>query len=132
MPSSPIVRARLLGAVVVVVAFAAGVMTGMAINRRPPPGLTVRVTATATDRMPRELEQLGLTSAQTSEIRTILLRGRDRVLEVVRDFDPRMKAATDSTNMEIEAVLTPAQRASLAEYRRAHPQFVDTEIIKKR
>jgi hypothetical protein len=29
-------------------------------------------------------------------------------------------------------VLTPAQRASLATYRREHPPVVDEEVIKKR
>jgi hypothetical protein len=41
-----------------------------------------------------------------------------------------MKAAMDSTNAEIDAVLTAAQRASLAAFRRDHPPFVDTKIIK--
>ena len=130
MTMSPIVRARLLGSLVVALAFAAGVMTGFAVERRPRAGLSVIVTATATDRMPRELEQLDLTDAQEVQIRSILARGRDRVLGVVRDFQPRMGAAMDSTNAEIDAVLTPAQRASLAEYRRAHPPVLDQKVIR--
>jgi hypothetical protein len=90
----------------------------------------VTLTATTTDQLPRELERLALTNGQEREIRTILTRGRDRVLAVVRDFDPRMRAAIDSTNAEIDAVLTAAQRASLASYRRDHPPFVDEKIIK--
>ena len=132
MTVSPIVRARILGSLVVVIAFVAGVMTGLAIERRPRNGLNVTVTATTTNRMPRELEQLDLTDAQRGELRTILVRGRDRVLGVVHDFEPRMKVAMDSTNAEIDAVLTPAQRASLASYRRAHPPFMDQKIIKGR
>jgi hypothetical protein len=54
------------------------------------------------------------------------------VLAVVHDFDPRMKAAVDSTDREIDAVLTEVQRASLAAYRREHPPFLDQRIIKKR
>ena len=130
MTMSPIVRARLLGSLVVALSFAAGVMTGFAVERRPRAGLSVIVTATATDRMPRELEQLDLTDAQEVQIRSILARGRDRVLGVVRDFQPRMGAAMDSTNAEIDAVLTPAQRASLAEYRRAHPPVLDQKVIR--
>ena len=130
MTMSPIVRARLLGSLVVALAFAAGVMTGFAVERRPRAGLSVTVTATTTDRMPRELEQLGLTDAQEVQIRGILVRGRDRVLGVVRDFQPRMREAMDSTNAEIDAVLTPTQRASLAEYRRAHPPLLDRKVIR--
>ena len=130
MTMSPIVRVRLLGALVVVLAFAAGVMTGVAVEQRPRPGLSVTVTATATNQMPRELEQLDLTDAQKGQIRLILVRGRDRVLGVVRDFQPRMRMASDSTNAEIDAILTPKQRASLAEYRRAHPPIVDQKVIR--
>jgi hypothetical protein len=128
---SAIVRARLLGSLVVMLAFVAGVVTGIAVERRPPAGLNVTVTATATNAMPRELERLNLTAAQQREIRTILVRGRDRVLTVVRDFDPRMAAAVDSTNREIDAILTEVQRASLAEYRREHPPLVNQRIIKR-
>jgi hypothetical protein len=132
MTMSPIVRARLLGSLLVLVAFVAGVVVGMAVERRPRPGLNVVVTATTTDAIPRELEQLGLTDVQKGQVRTILTRGRDRVLAVVHDFDPRMKAAIDSTDTEIDALLTPAQRASLAAYRKAHPPMVNERVIKHR
>jgi hypothetical protein len=132
MTMSAIVRARVLGSLVVVLAFVAGIATGVAVERRPRPGLSVMVTATASNALPRELERLNLTSAQQSEIRTILVRGRDRVLAVVRDFDPRMAAAVDSTNREIDAILTEAQRTSLAEYRREHPPMVNQRIMKTR
>src|SRR5690349_15015315 len=101
MTMSPIVRARLLGSLVVVLAFVAGVMTGVAIERRPRAGLNVIVTATATDRLPRELEVLELSDAQQGQVRSILVRGRDRVLGVLHDFEPRMQTAMDSTNAEI-------------------------------
>jgi hypothetical protein len=131
MTMSPIVRARLLGALVVVLAFVAGVVTGIAFERRPRQGVNVMLTATASNAMPRELERLDLTEVQRGEIRTILVRGRDRVIAVVHDFDPRMKAAVDSTDREIDAVLTELQRASLAAYRQDHPPFMDRRIIKK-
>ena len=113
-------------------AFAAGVMTGLAVERRPRHGLNVTVTATTTDRMPPRARAARTDDAQEGEIRTILVRGRDRVIGVVHDFRPRMKAAMDSTNAEIDAVLTAAQRGSLAAYRRAHPPFMDQRVIKKR
>lgn len=130
MTMSPIVRARLLGSLVVVLAFVAGVATGIAFQRRPRQGLNVTVTATATNAMPRELEQLGLTDVQRTELRQVLTRGRERVLTVVRDFDPAMKAAMDTTEIEVGAVLTEPQRAALAAYRREHPMFREERIIK--
>ena len=130
MTMSPMLRARLLGSVVVVLAFVAGAAAGMAVQRRPRPGVSVIVTATATNAIPRELEQLGLTDAQRGELRQVLTRGRDRVLTVVRTFDPAMKAAMDTTEREIGSVLTEAQRAALAEYRREHPQVIDERVIK--
>jgi hypothetical protein len=130
MTMSPMVRARLLGFLVVVLAFVAGVATGMTIQRRSRPGLSVMVTATATNAIPRELEQLGLTDPQRGELRGVLTRGRDRVLSVVRSFDPAMKAAMDTTEIEIGAVLTDAQRAALAAYRREHPQAIGERVIK--
>ena len=130
MTIPPIVRARLLGSIVVVVAFIAGVFTGMALKSRVRPGVNVMVTATATNAIPRELDQLDLTDSQEVVIRQILTRGRDRVLGVVRDFDPRMKAAMDTTNREIDEILTEGQRAALAAYRKEHPQILDERIIK--
>jgi uncharacterized membrane protein len=130
MTMSPIVRARLLGSLVVLLAFVAGIATGMAYARRPRAGVNVMVTASATNAMPRELEQLGLTDSQRGELREVLTRGRTRVLGVVRTFDPAMKAAMDSTELEVSAVLTELQRAALAEYRRDHPMFRDERILK--
>jgi hypothetical protein len=132
MTLSPIARSRLLGSLVVVLAFVAGIATGVAFERRPRQGLNVTLTTTTTNQLPRELERLGLTDAQEGQIRAVLTRGRDRVLAVVHDFDPRMKAAMDSTNAEIDEVLTAAQRASLAAFRRDHPPFVDNKIIRRK
>lgn len=130
MTMSPIVRARLLGSVVVMVAFVAGVFAGMALRPRVRPGVNVTFTATATNAIPKELDELDLTDSQEVVIHEILTRGRDRVLGVVRDFDPRMKAAMDTTNREIDAVLTELQRAALAAYRKDHPAFIDERILK--
>ena len=129
MSMSAMSRARLLGLVVVVLAFVAGVATGMAIDRRPRQG--VSVTVTATNAMPRELEQLGLTESQRTTIRGILVRGRDRVIRVVRDFEPMMRTAVDSTDREIGAVLTPEQRSALERYRKDNPPVMERRIIRQ-
>jgi hypothetical protein len=84
----------------------------MALRPGPSEGVNVSITAKATNSMPRELERLGLTETQRAELRQILTRGRDRVLSVVHDFEPRMKAAMDTTEIEINAVLTETQRAA--------------------
>ena len=131
MTMSPTARARVLGSLLVALAFVAGIVTGMAIGARPRPGLNVMVTATATTEMPRELDRLGLTRDQEAQIRPILVRGRNRVFAVVRAFGPPMKMAMDSTDAEIDAVLTPTQRASLAAYRKEHPPFMDQRVIRK-
>jgi Spy/CpxP family protein refolding chaperone len=117
--NTPLRRARVLGLAVVVLVFTAGVAVGLAVPRRPPEGVTFRVT----DRIPRELEQLDLSPEQRERIRAILVRGRPRVQAVMEDVEPRLRAAFDSTDREISAVLTPPQRAALAEARRARPQF---------
>ena len=129
MNMSAMSRARLLGLVVVVLGFVAGVATGMAIDRRPRHGMSL--TVTATDAMPRELERLGLTDSQRTEIRAILVRGRDRVIRVVRDFEPIMRTAVDSTDREIGTVLTPEQRAALERYRRDNPPMMERRIIRQ-
>ena len=131
MTMSPLMRSRLLGSLVVVLAFVAGMATGMAIRPRSREGMTVTISAKATNAIPRELESLGLTEAQRVELREILTRGRDRVLSVVRDFDPRMKAAMDTTEIEIGSVLTETQRAALAAYRRQHPAVQNDERVIK-
>lgn len=130
MSMSPIMRARILGSIVIALAFVAGIATGVAFERRPRQGVNVMVTATVTNAMPRELEALDLTEAQRAQLRGILTRGRDRVMTVVRDFEPRMRGAMDSTEMEIGGVLTESQRAALAAYRNEHPLIRDERVIK--
>ena len=131
MTMSPIVRARVLGSALIALAFVAGVATGVAFERRPRRGVSVIVTANATNAIPRELERLDLTDEQRGQLREILTRGRDRVLTVVRDFEPRMRGAMDSTEVEISGVLTETQRAELAAYRKEHPVLRNDERIIK-
>jgi Spy/CpxP family protein refolding chaperone len=116
---TPLRRARIVGLLIVVLAFVAGIAAGLAIPRRPPEGLTLRLT----DRIPRELEELDLTPTQRERIRAILARGRPRVQAVLEDMEPRMRAAFDSTDREIADVLTGTQRAALSAARRERPQF---------
>lgn len=83
-------------------------------------GLVESLTASATDRMPRELERLGLTDAERAPIQAALRRGRDRVLHARDEIDVRMQIAVDSTDQEIRALLSPEQRASFDSARRVN------------
>ena len=112
-------RARLAGAAIVTVAFAAGLAVGVLVGRRghdAGPQLVIK----ATGRMPEELTRLGLSAAQREALQAVIWRGTDRVLRVVDDFDPRMQAAVDSTDAEIRALLTAPQRAAFDSARRVN------------
>ena len=116
---SPVVRARLLGALILVLAFVAGVAVGRYLPRSQPDGITVMIKAT--DRIPAEIDRLGLTDSQRVVIRGILRRGTMRVDSVMRDFMPRMTGAVTVTDSEIRTILTTEQRAAFDAERKAHP-----------
>ncbi|MDX2057808.1 MAG: hypothetical protein SFV24_08380 [Gemmatimonadales bacterium] len=124
--TSPVSRARWLGLGLVGLAFGAGLLSGLALGRRPADG--VQITVTATDRIPRELERLGLSDPQRDAIRAALARGRPRVFRVLREFDPRMQAALDSTEAEVATILDSAQRTRWEAERRERMRR-DTVII---
>lgn len=110
-----VTRARLVGALALVGAFVAGGMTVWAFTHEPEDGM--RLSITATDQMPAEIERLGLDTAQRTRIQHVLQQGRDRVLRVVDTFDAPMRAAVDSTEREIREILSPTQRAALESWR---------------
>ena len=124
--TSSFTRARLLGMLLLGLAFAAGLAAGLAIGRRPPAGVEIRVTAT--DQIPKELERLGLSAPQRKSIQAALGRGRPRIFRVLQEFDPRIQAAIDSTESEIAAILDPGQRAAWEASRRGRLRR-DTLII---
>lgn len=114
-----IVRARLMGLVVVLGAFAAGVIVGRRLPQAH--GVGVNLTVIQSDRIPAELERLSLTDSQRALIRTHLRTGSRRVQRVVEQFTIPMDAAIDSTDAEIRSVLTPAQNQELDVIRRDQP-----------
>ena len=127
---STLSRARLFGGALALAAFALGVATGAWMARRPEPG--VNITVIATDRIPRELERLGLSEAKRPPIREALLRGRDRVVRVTDAFQGRIESAADTTDQEIRALLSDTQRASFDSARRANgPQFRRKRMIER-
>jgi hypothetical protein len=113
-------RARLVGAAIIVAVFIAGIAVGYyAIPRRVPEGVVITVKAGR--EMPRELEQLGLTEAQRSQIDRILTTGTQRAGRVVESLMAPMDAAIDSTDREIRQVLTETQNRALDELRKTRP-----------
>jgi len=125
---SSLARARIWGALLAIGIFALGVAAGVWGSTREEPGVNISVIAT--DRIPRELQRLGLTDAQLEPIHEALLRGRERVLRVTDAFQGRMESAVDSTDQEIRALLSDAQRASFDSARRANgPQFRQKRVI---
>ena len=128
--NSSLARARALGALLAIAIFVLGVAAGMWYRGRAQPG--VNITVTATDRMPQELERLGLTDAERAPIQSALRRGRDRVLRSRDELDSLMQIAVDSTDQEIRALLSPAQRASFDSARRVNgPPLRRREVILK-
>lgn len=128
--NSSLARARAVGALLAIATFALGVAAGMWYSGRVRPG--VNITVTATDRMPQELERLGLTEAERPPIQAALRRGRDRVLRSRDELDALMQIAVDSTDQEIRALLSPEQRASFDSARRVNgPPLLRREVIHK-
>jgi hypothetical protein len=115
---SSLARARALGALLALIAFGLGILVGVRYSERERPG--VSITVTTTDRMPQELERLGITDAERAPIEAALRRGRDRVMRARDTIDALMAAAVDSTDQEIRGMLTESQRASFDSARHAN------------
>jgi hypothetical protein len=126
---SSLARARVLGALLALGAFALGVLAGVRFSERDRPG--VSITVTATDRMPRELERLNLSEAERGQIQAALRRGRDRVMHARDQIDSLMQTAVDSTDAEIRGILSEEQRASLDSARRVSGPSVERRRIIK-
>ncbi len=126
---SSLARARVLGGLLALGAFALGMLAGTRFTERDRPG--VSITVTATDRMPRELERLNLSEPEREQIQAALGRGRNRVMRARDQIDSLMSSAVDSTDQEIRGILSDAQRASFDSARRANgPSIERRRVIK--
>jgi hypothetical protein len=112
-------RARVIGALILVIAFAAGVLVGRYLPREPREGVTIIVRGSA--RIPEELEELGLTDSQRTIIRGFLHDGTLRIGSIVREFSVPIHAAIDSTDRQIRSVLSESQNRRLDDFRRVRP-----------
>ena len=128
--TSTLRRARIIGGLMLIAAFGAGVAVGVFAIRRPRGGLH-QLTVITTDQMPDELVRLGLSDAQRSTLRPIIHRGAERVMRVIEEFDPRMQAAVDSTDVEVRAVLDPRQLIAFDSARRANGPLLKRERIRR-
>lgn len=127
-------RARLLALGILVVMFVAGALAGAAVtrvvnaegSRRDGPPIMPRTSVFAPG-SPLS-QRLKVTDEQRAQIEAIVARERPRADSAARQLRERLRAAFDSTNAQIRAVLTPEQRVEfdrfLAERRaRMHERF---------
>jgi hypothetical protein len=117
---SPVMKARILGAMLLIAAAGAGFGGGYAYRARQP-AAGVMISVTGTDRIPKELEDLELTDAQRAAVRQALRNGTERVGRVLHLFTGPMDAAIDSTDREVRASLTESQNRRLDEIRKRRP-----------
>lgn len=126
-------RARAQGALLLVVAFLAGALAGIAGDRvagracappppPPPRGVPPRDVPAAGDRLPLpiELDSLALSPEQAGAVDSLLEASRPHMRAIVERVTPELRAASDSLRDRIRAVLTPAQRGRYDAWIRAH------------
>jgi len=111
-----------VAALVVIVAFIAGVLAGVAGDRlylfRTHQFFPRRGMEFATRRIVDHLDRdLHLTAQQRTAVQRILDQHRAHMQSIMTGIRPQMRQEIDSTNAEIEKVLTPEQRAQFAPMR---------------
>lgn len=119
IPSASPSSTKATAVVVVIVAFVAGLLVGVAGDRfylrRLFPHRVVEFAARhIVDRFDRELH---LSPQQRVEIQGILDRHRVRMQSIMSSVRPQMRQEIEAANAEIEKVLTPEQRAEFAKMR---------------
>jgi Spy/CpxP family protein refolding chaperone len=115
-------KTRTAAVVVVIVAFIAGILVGVAgdhlyliHNGRLSPRHATRFSA---DRMAERLAgQLDLSAQQKTQVQQIIERHRAKIDATMNAVRPQVRSEIDATNAEIDAVLTPEQRTKFAAIR---------------
>ena len=114
---------RAAAVAVVVVAFVAGILVGVAgdhlylirSGRLSPRHTTSRFAA---DRMADRLtHELDLTPQQKTQVQQIIERHRAKIDATMANVRPQVRQELDATNAEIETILTPAQKTKFADLR---------------
>ena len=122
MPARTRFAERVVATLVVLAVLGSGVLAGMAIERRRAPaiipsagvGIIFRLPVT----IPTELKQLHLSTAQTEQVESILVRGKARTTRLMSQVVPQFAAVADSTDREIRDVLSAEQRRQLGDQRK--------------
>ena len=107
---------------VVVVAFIAGILVGVAgdhlylikTGRLSPRRDSRSAAERMTDRLTHELD---LTPQQKTEVQQIIERHRAKIDATMAAVRPQVRQELDATNAEIEKVLTPEQKTKFADLR---------------
>ena len=121
IPTPSASNTRTTAVVVVIIAFVAGVIVGVAgdhlffIHHLFQRGFVARRIA---DRLDHELH---LTAQQKIQVQQILDRHRTRIDAIMSGARPQIRQEIDATNAEIEKILTPEQRAQFAKMRMRMP-----------
>lgn len=113
---------RTAAVAIVVIAFCAGLLVGVAGDHlylihsgRLFPRRAARF---ATDRMADRLDrELHLTPQQKTQVQQILERHRARIDAAMSSVRPMVRQELDASNKEIETILTPEQRTKFGELR---------------
>jgi hypothetical protein len=112
-------RVWLLATAALLLAFVAGGLSGAAWERYQH---AHRHATVPREQRFREMLQrrYGLSDQQAVRIDAIVRRRRPRVDSLMATVEPQMRAAFDSTNAEIRALLNPAQRVKFDRDQEAH------------
>ena len=104
------VSTKVIAAAVVLAAFVTGVLAGIVgdrlwMMRHGPPQMSTKFILNRLD------HQLDLTDQQRTQIAAILERRHAQIRVILERTHPLVREEVEATNREIEALLTPEQRA---------------------
>lgn len=113
---------RTAAVVVVIVAFVAGILVGVAGDHlyliRSGRLFPRHASRFAADRMTERLgHELQLTAQQKTQVQQIIERHRARIDAMMSSVRPQVRQEIEATNTEIDKILTPDQRTKFADLR---------------
>ena len=121
-------RPRLAAALVFLGVFAAGVATGLPLDRwlHPPMGPPGLCGPPGPERdpdfLPRPYDRLGLDRRQMDQARPIVDRHRREMEALIRETVPRLRALRTELEREMRPLLDPAQARRLDDMLAHHPE----------
>jgi Spy/CpxP family protein refolding chaperone len=120
---------RALATVVLLLVALAGVLAGIALDRRVllPRMFGPRFEHGARYHPSREFrrrfaQELGLSAEQQTRIDSIMSRQRRELRAIRQSVQPELDSIVSRTRRELDSVLTPEQRKKAQEIRRRHPR----------